>query len=294
MTEAIIHIGLHKTGTTSFQIGCSQSAQLLRDHGILYPLDDLSTLGSNQHQGIVHRLMSGEDPIDEARRLFQLSGDASKLLLSAEDFSNFFGLGRSKSAAEAFSHELSNQFDKVTYYCVIREDRSIVISTIREMIDIYGIPLNGREWVMNEVSNFYERNIAVKRLLGTQLCALRYEDISKGILTKNLLKAFSDFDLEMPDTRAHVSSNKDFRYILMSNVRTLLYNSLKTETPYTKEVNNAYAKAFNSLSMEADMEKVLSLMFNSWLEDEVDHALRCLDCDLKKIYEIQPQPQRVI
>ena len=98
--KLILHVGSHKTGTTSIQAALAENRQWLQDENFTYPkLSDTS----NSHNELAHMLaVAPADEIDGIRRLIrQSAAPNSTMILSAEEFSarivgnrKWHGLGR--------------------------------------------------------------------------------------------------------------------------------------------------------------------------------------------------------
>src|SRR5688500_18837453 len=65
---ALFHLGLHKTGTTSFQHGLLRARKQLRARGIVYPTPPSGSF-PEQHAEIAAMLMQGR--VDEVRAYFR-------------------------------------------------------------------------------------------------------------------------------------------------------------------------------------------------------------------------------
>jgi len=93
MPELILHIGTHKTGTTSIQHFCTDNRKALRARGLWYPSPDLGSFPKHYaHHRIAHAI-AGVDSnfsIDDSRRFFdrvrRRARHAERILVSAEPF----------------------------------------------------------------------------------------------------------------------------------------------------------------------------------------------------------------
>src|SRR5262245_38635613 len=137
-----LHIGLHKTGTTSLQTTCTNARSMLAENGVCYPADTKLTHGGEAHHGAARLLQRGH--VD--RCLEVIAGTArgnpgcSLMLLSTEEFCNFFGTEANVEAARTFISGLRNIFEQIDVYCVIRHDPALIRSTVREYIEAVGMP----------------------------------------------------------------------------------------------------------------------------------------------------------
>ncbi|UWQ19678.1 hypothetical protein [Jannaschia sp. M317] len=121
MAQAILHIGTHKTATTSLQDLFWSNSARLEEHGLIYPR--LST--HTGHHGLVegwtgmpeiYRLPS--DPLETLRSLAAAHagrGPDTTLFLSSEEFSRNEALDHLGALRDALSG-----FDRVRVFCTLR------------------------------------------------------------------------------------------------------------------------------------------------------------------------------
>jgi hypothetical protein len=100
MGRLILHIGTHKTGTTSIQRGLSRNRERLKEAGIWYPGYDLiGTKSHYAHLGIVnafsgsHNDLTRDDAINFFAEVSARVNDFDATILSAEPFFRHIGLG---------------------------------------------------------------------------------------------------------------------------------------------------------------------------------------------------------
>jgi hypothetical protein len=115
-TKIIFHIGLEKTGTTSFQAFCTDHHALLHRRSILYPTRNLGFFGNN-HEPLVacyfprsalRHLMMRSPHRDKTAILRSLNREiqgaaVDTILISAEHFSSRFSADQIRELAEDFS-----------------------------------------------------------------------------------------------------------------------------------------------------------------------------------------------
>ncbi|QCP88304.1 hypothetical protein EYE35_21770 (plasmid) [Cereibacter sphaeroides] len=122
MARVVLHIGTHKTATTTIQDMFAHNADLLRQHGVIYPR--LSRVAG--HHGLVMEWNKLPDmyalPQGSIETLKQLARDYARvpgtLVLSSEEFS------RGKPGAQVdfrAMRELLSDFESVSVVCVLRE-----------------------------------------------------------------------------------------------------------------------------------------------------------------------------
>ena len=76
-----MHIGLHKTGTTSIQYVCNNNRHLLDKFGIVYPYDPALALGTQLHLGTTSNSFCAEQLIARCSNI-----DCNYFLISNEGF----------------------------------------------------------------------------------------------------------------------------------------------------------------------------------------------------------------
>jgi len=275
LTKAILHIGLHKTGTTSFQNACFANRESLIERGILYPTESTLTLGTTQHQGLVASLRFGErdDIARRIQKLAEISLEYEALLLSSEDFSYLFGADDCENAGEVTHATLKAAFAEVRYVCVVREDREILRSTLREMIESTGMPYDGTGFVKREVGKFYGRSKRIARTLKGHLKVLRYEDLACRGLISGLLYEATGVDIPVSDTIVHSTLGKDARELLLSNMRMLFFNAERSATPYTEKINARYRDVYGAVTINPEINRQIEDIFADWLNREMEAAL---------------------
>lgn len=127
----IIHAGLHKTASTSFQKFCHDNRETLAAHGVHYP--QLAKNAFN-HNAIAHQFQSGHferAEHDFANNLLQLPRPPEIVLLSGEDFE--FALGNSDLASAIARMAHSCDFTSVEWCFVLRDRWSYLCSQYAEL-----------------------------------------------------------------------------------------------------------------------------------------------------------------
>lgn len=275
LTKVILHIGLHKTGTTAFQDACFANRESLIERGILYPIESSLTLGTTQHQGLVASLRFGKKDCIARRiqELAEISLGYETLLLSSEDFCHLFGAEDCMNAGDTTHTALKSAFTEVRYVCVIREDRKILYSTLREMIESTGMPYDGTGFVKSAVGKFYGRSERIARTLKGYLKVLRYEELACRGLISSLLYEATELDLPVSNVIAHSTHEKDARQLLLSNMRMLFFNAERSATPYTAEINGRYGNIYRAITIDPEINRQIEDTFADWLNREMEAAL---------------------
>lgn len=287
MPRAVVHLGLPKTGTTSFQAACRDYADLLAEEGILYPTDDWLTFrDAMQHQALAVRLSEGtpESIDDDVRRLRELAEGYDTLLLSAERFSSLFHIEANHARMAAFRESLNQRFDQVTFVVTIRGDRSILRSTFKTKIDGQGVRNDAPAQIRKDIEGFYRMNRAIAATFGSQLKVLRFEELIADSFPASLLRACVGRELELPDVKRNSSDEKDATRFVLSNVRMLLFHVLGEPTPNTPKVRQALWEFEQGVTIEPEVHHKLREMIDAWVDKEVDAALVDSRDSLEEIY----------
>jgi hypothetical protein len=147
MSHLILHIGLHKTGTTSLQELCFGRARDLARHGLIYPrlTSAAHPQGVAGHHGLTLNLAQHfpqylpPDGTDAAwdKIVAQHAGSDRSVLISSEEFSR----GRQGFRVDmARLAQIAAAFDTVTVVCVLRDQLQFVQSVVAQMGRVGGVP----------------------------------------------------------------------------------------------------------------------------------------------------------
>lgn len=295
MPAAVVHIGLPKTGTTSFQLACMQGRAELAKQGVLYPTDDWAMFpGAALHQALALRIANGTpESIDEdVARLRQAAEGYRTLLLSAERFAVMLNNPKNVATMQTFRDALERQFDSVEFVCVVRSDRAILRSALREKIEGRGMPADGADYVRSHVAGFYRMNRAVVQALSGRLRVLRFEDLVAKPFPASLLDACTGIGHQLPDLKTNASDQKDARRFLMSAVRMALYNYLGESTPYAPKIDEAYRRVFAGMTLDPTVDEELSRMLDEWMDRQLNETLATNADSLESIYGLS-SPSRL-
>jgi hypothetical protein len=233
--KLVIHCGLHKTATTSFQTFCSDNRSALFDVGICYP-----RLGNKtQHSYLMHDVQETDIGILEEylNRIYaEVDGVCHTVLLSGEDFENCIvdvGLAVDIEAAANRSG-----FESVTWVVVTRGLDELLRSLYAEMSK-HGVTLrfdtlarsaakSGCMYVSTQNYNYifvldYTRFEArFKENTSGGHIVLSYEDFTRDFVGMVLLKKL-------------LSENKFFKFRKLAKFNTEIKN--KRITAFQVEAN---------------------------------------------------------
>ncbi|MEM8664637.1 MAG: hypothetical protein AAGF49_11010 [Pseudomonadota bacterium] len=122
-----IHVGSHKTGTTSIQNTFFGSRDVLEAAGLIYPTNILGTAWSGR--GKLSQLFVAEGVVGDHLSAFAARWPGQNLMLSAEGFEHYSLQQRKRLAATALKH-----YDDVRLIIYFREPLSLVASRVSTRI----------------------------------------------------------------------------------------------------------------------------------------------------------------
>lgn len=225
----ILHIGSHKTGTTSIQRYCREHQEVLFQLGIFYPSYDL--IGEKEHyahHALAHGI-SGTDerwPLEKVRRFLTLVAEScpaeGTILISAEPFYRHLILdGEAKSrhlpdreywqAKRRYIDTVAEVFQDfdVEIVAVFRNQINYFNSLYQEMIKVTrfsGTPFELYLMKRNEF-NYYGQMKTWSSCF-PNVRVLVFEDLVRsGELVHGFLKSVVGRDLQLPEATAWVNSS---------------------------------------------------------------------------------------
>ncbi len=193
-----LHIGLHKTGTTSFQSSCAKSREALRRAGIFYPDGADITRGIIQHLGLAVALRNGDADaafamLDQAR----LSAPESPtMLISSEALNTEFAMR--PDAARQLIAKCETVFDAVEIHLTVRNQAEMFRSMILQNIAGSGFPENPDKTFSKILKGQFEKYAVIKEVSGDRLRVHRYEDFSQAAYCSEYLAAVTGIDVSIP------------------------------------------------------------------------------------------------
>lgn len=127
MSHLVIHVGQHKTGTTSAQASLAQSRDILEDHGLIYPPTP-NTTGHHALAGRAEYLPEFFFAAGEPEELWQdiveqHAGSDRTVLISSETFLEYLGSERHETFD---SSPFIDAFDKVTVIAILRQPLDLI------------------------------------------------------------------------------------------------------------------------------------------------------------------------
>jgi len=263
--KLLLHIGLHKTGTTSFQIACSQSREKLQRHGICYPEAPSFTGNTAQHL-LLPSLFREPDGCDRFIDILNTAIDFKNtrmVLLSAEDLSTFFSQVECRYDAEAVIKCFNNNFIDWSVYVVVREGPAMLKSLILQNIESSGYPRNTSLQQIAYETISYLQNLCqnLKSLFGSRISGIDYNTLIKSYYCSKLLQNISGIDIQLDEVFANSSSRKSLITLLSSDLRSLWSDLLNSKNRYHHDVNIAVNKTISCISIKEEEEiKFLNLL----------------------------------
>lgn len=243
----IFHMGMHKTGSTSYQHSLDQARGSLKARGVLYPDSIDGSFFPQQHADIVHLLFNGKkDDIEQyfnEVKLEALNNNYKKIIFSSEDFSS---LGDVPVCLENFYKMVREIFPKSTYIMVIRNAVDHLHSSICEMIEGNNLVANNMLFHSQCEQILINRSFSIaniQRILKSKLLFLEYSSLlSDDLLCSNLHRYVDPETVDLiSESKHNVSIEKDFLYLLTSSLRGVV--SVSIDKPvYSAEVEHEIKK----------------------------------------------------
>jgi len=261
-----MHIGLHKTGTTSIQYVCNNNRHLLDNFGIVYPYDPELTLGTQLHLGITKDISSAE------RLLVRCSNvNCSYVLISNEGFG--------ASLAELSDFDLQNFFKNI-YSCYadviwvvsVRNDRDLLASASREFLDGSAFPMQGIDQFLN--SHVEKIKKLADSLIGRNKKIIDLDDIRNGENWPSyFLSRVFDISIQVPDAHQNSRGNKTISSLFSPIFRSFYHNTL-AEHYYSLETSQATERALATISLDAAFESEFSKGLDDYIQGRVDMFIK--------------------
>lgn len=281
-----IHIGLHKTGSTSFQRSCEENADLLRDHGLYYPLSlpnqsfysqhhDIAILVENKDWDGVREVLNWI--VDEA----QISS-AETVLLSSESFSGL--VGKKGSGFKYFEQLLLERFSDLRYYCVFRKAEELLASNFKQQLAHSGVGLLSSKQTIREMLAYSLRNADnLVNALGPRLVKLSFSDLTRderGYCTALLRSMVPESEVEISDI--HTNTSEDFYADPAQFLTTIVRAGIALQmgkNPYANQVDKKISQLVNMDTLREAFYSKEDISFASSSIQE-SAALRCAEvCD---------------
>jgi hypothetical protein len=224
--KLLLHIGSHKTGSTSIQHFCTLNSGLLKSLGYLYPKNPDSAYVPNY---LAAQLAKGqgnktEEYLKKVREQAE-QGKCHTVVISAESFYGmtwFFLNTPGKPVEEDYwqsearlieeMHKCCNGYDEIKIACYLRPQDEYSVSLYNQFVkNNFGISESFGEFVANAKPIFdYEHHIRLwENIFGADAVILRNYSNSKRNLTRDFCENFLSLDC------FHKAEHKEFR----SNLR---------------------------------------------------------------------------
>ena len=241
--NVIFHMGMHKTGSTSYQVALSRARDELKARGVLYPYSIDGAVYPQQHADVAHCVFNGR--IKDLKEYFlSVKKEASennyrKIIFSAEAFSS---LGNNQNFLNIFSDVVGEIFPGSTYILVLRNAVDHLSSSLSEMIGGNSLHVNVSNFGDQAEKILMSRATAIANLknqLGSKLVLLDYSSLSVDGNLCSRLHGHIDIDTAdlIDEVRLNVASEKDIFNLLTSCFRGILSVSIN-EPVYSQSVMN--------------------------------------------------------
>lgn len=265
--QLCMHIGLHKTGSTSFQVSAFNAAPKLAEHGIVYPTSGAFVEGC-QHLKLAAMLKRSEfsQVLEEFQRLTREHADARYLVMSSEELSSVLA-DMDDAASMRFSSSLSSMFSRVSYFCVARPEGEILRSGIREYVEGVGFPYDGYGFVSTCVNDFFRRVCNLQSRL-PNLYWVDFGKIKGERLASRLLEKMTSLDVDFDTVTTNRTAEKTLiGSLLLSQLRLLHFNMSEDEHVYTERIRAECETFLGEIPIAEALDRKLEARFARWLDD---------------------------
>jgi hypothetical protein len=264
--RAVIHVGPHKTGTTSFQVACRRAYQVLLNEGVLYPLVGPSDEFSISHAVVADAIRAGREE-DVLLYFEKCKAEASRcgadtVLLSSEEFSS---LVWKVGALAQFDVILSRVFEQHEFVIVLRRIRDSFSSQLRQLVTHFNADLFDQ---VNLDRKLEAVVLVLDRLLkeaSLRTRTVRFEDLRSGNLAWNLLRFCIEDDLrasriELEDVKANSSDQvaKDLFGLITPLFRALIVINNDAANPYSSVVEDELGRLFRRQKAQEFLQENIS------------------------------------
>lgn len=262
MPKLVLHIGLHKTGTTSIQYSCNKNRHVLYGNSIAYPESSVLTLGTRMHLGLTATHACIEELIRTCSALeydfvFMSNENLCGTLANMSDFA--FG---------KFIDGIYSSFDDVVWVISVRNDFNLLTSAAREFLDGSAFPMAG----IDEFLYSYLKGIEVMSArIKTRKIKVVDIDADMGGMnwpTYFLSKVFG-MPIEIENSHQNSSKNKTIASLFNSVFRSFYSNVLGSHY-YSTSVSEATERAITAVHIDKGFESE----FNSCLNEYIDIKVR--------------------
>ena len=223
MKNIFLHIGLHKTGTTTIQSFCKINRGRMKNLGIYFPIDQ-----SVQH-GIARDLKSGNN--SKLNRYFKKlsSREFENVLISAESLSKL-----NDTESVTLYKILLNHFDQITLIAYIRNQPDAIQSIYTQMLKNDNIGMSIVQFYKNNPLKSMNYFRLLKRMSRNYPDAqMLVRDFDKAKI--NLLEDFSSLISVPYDNQLKIPERKRNSKPSASEIIQLLQSKNIDSTVYIKE-----------------------------------------------------------
>jgi hypothetical protein len=228
----IFHMGMHKTGSTSYQGALNRARDDLMARGIFYPKSVDGAFFQEQHADIAHFVLNMR--AEELRKyLLCVKKEACensyrKIIFSSEDFSS---IGYHQELLEIFTGIIDEIFPQAIYILTLRNAVDHLRSNLTEMIEGNTINVNVVDFGVKAKSILMERAGSLANMNNTFGSKLLFLDYDSLIVDDNLcgrLHSYIDIDTVdlIKEYRQNISIEKDILYLITTTLRGIISLSI--------------------------------------------------------------------
>jgi hypothetical protein len=193
------------------------------------------------------------------------------MLLSSEEFSNFLGQGGDRPIE--FVERLTSHFDDVTFYAVLRNEKELFYSQIREYIEGVGLPFGaGATLIRDHVREAYDKFARMCSVLDTKLKVIKYESVSKKCFCRDLLRKTTGLDVAIQEQYLNKTSEKGAKSLLGGIIRSL-YANMYDDDIYSEQVRRLYEYTMAGVTVHEELGQQFEQDFKGWVDEIISQTL---------------------
>ncbi len=260
-----IHVGLHKTGTTSLQNTFYQNSKVLEGCSINYPSDQFLTMGCANHLRLSVDFFAAID------YLLSSQYDSQRdVLLSDENLCQVLPVIQSEKLYSYLS-ALETKFNGIKFIVTLRDEFPLMVSVVKEYIRGNPFPLNiADEFLAPYCDNLKTTSAIIRRY---KTSSIRLEDCPSGSSWATFFcsEVFSQ-DVGLPQLRDNSSLSLSLKNYLASFFRSL--SAAESGEPfYGPNATQLVGEAMAAINIDREFEFAVTRRLDDLISKSVEKFL---------------------
>ena len=229
--ELMLHIGAHKTGSTSIQDYCFLNQDHLLNEGIYYPIGFFRQF-PRQHSELMH--LVAKNQMDVVSKFFEFAVEtaqankAKTVFISGEDLS---ALG--PALTRRLQSACSKLFNSTTIILLLRNKKDYLYSSYKHNL-LYGPPTGEIDFVRRQKFSPKDCVNAWSEINNVTLKLFSYESMKKDLLARFFAEVFG---IVVSD---NIKSNRSLDYLTLQMMNSFLKGQDKGLEKIVINISNKY------------------------------------------------------